>query len=372
LAQPDEEMPVDSRIDQLLSRWEHLREQGEGVSAEQLCADCPALLPEVRRRLQALGAVDRVLETAGSASSGTTTGEGPPGALGDPASAGIPGYEVLDVLGRGGMGIVYRARQVALRRVVALKMILEAHQAGQRDRARFRTEAQAIARLQRPNIVAVGGLDKRLGTPLPPRPAALLVEALARGVQHAHERGVSPANVLLASGGRQPPEQGAPSFSGGSRPPLAPKITDFGLARALDEAEHTRTGAVLGTPTSTAPEQAEGKKDVGPPADLYALGAILYECLTGSPPFRGLGALDTLYQVRHREPVPPRSLQPGVPRDPETVCLKCLAKDPKKRYPGAAELADDLRSSASASSAARLRLHDALGGNMPDVGEGGA
>ncbi len=263
----------------------------------------------------------------------------------------IPGYEVLDTLGRGGMGVVYRARQKKLGRVVALKMILAGAHAGEADLARFRTEAEAIARLQHPNIVQVyevgeqgglpyfslefcpgGSLEKRLaGTPLPAREAAALVEALARAMAAAHQKGVihrdlKPANVLLAEDG-------------------TPKITDFGLARKLEDAAHpTLSGAILGTPSYMAPEQAAGKsKGIGPAADIYALGAILYELLTGRPPFKAATALDTLLQVIEQEPAPVRQLNPQAPRDLDTICLKCLQKAPQQRYASAAALADDLR-----------------------------
>jgi serine/threonine-protein kinase len=261
-----------------------------------------------------------------------------------------PGYEVLGELGRGGMGVVYRARQAALDRVVALKMILAGAHAGEEERARFRAEAEAAARLQHPNIVQIhevgeahgrpffslelvegGSLAARLtGAPWPIRDAARLVEALARAIHEAHRRGVvhrdlKPANVLLAADG-------------------TPKVTDFGLAKRLDaDAGRTGSGAVLGTPSYMAPEQAAGRSHhAGPPADIYALGAILYELLTGRPPFKGETPLDTLLQVLEREPAPPRLLNPHVPRDLEAVCLKCLEKDPKRRYADAAALADDL------------------------------
>jgi tetratricopeptide (TPR) repeat protein/predicted Ser/Thr protein kinase len=266
-----------------------------------------------------------------------------------PERAAVPGYEVLGELGRGGMGVVYRARQTTLGRVVALKMILAGAHAGPDELARFRTEAEAIARLQHPGIVQIyevgeheglpyfslefcpgGSLEKKLnGTPLPAAEAAALVQALARAVLAAHAKGVvhrdlKPANVLLAEDS-------------------TPKITDFGLAKKLDEAGHTASGAVLGTPSYMAPEQAGGRgKAVGPAADVYALGALLYECLTGRPPFKAATPLDTLLQVVSEEPVPPRLLQPQVPRDLETICLKCLHKDPERRYAGADSLAADL------------------------------
>jgi tRNA A-37 threonylcarbamoyl transferase component Bud32 len=267
-----------------------------------------------------------------------------------PPPVDIPGYEIIAELGRGGMGVVYKARQVGANRVVALKMVLAGDQAGPDERARFEAEVKAVGRLQHPGIVQVyevgerdgrpffsleycpgGSLAARLaGTPLPAAEAARLVEALASAVAAAHAAGVvhrdlKPANVLLAAGG-------------------SPKITDFGLAKRSEDSGQTRSGTVVGTPSYMAPEQARGQvRAVGPPADVYALGAVLYECLTGRPPFRGATVLDTLEQVCGQEPATPRSLNPAVPRDLETVCLKCLQKDPAKRYASAGALADDLR-----------------------------
>jgi serine/threonine protein kinase len=263
----------------------------------------------------------------------------------------LPGYEILGELGRGGMGVVYQARQLKLDRVVALKMIIAGGHAGAAELARFRNEAEAIARLQHPNIVQIhdvgdygglpffsleycpgGSLDRQLnGTPMSAARAAALVETLARAVQAAHQKGVihrdlKPANVLLADDG-------------------SPKITDYGLARKLDQAGQTQPGTVLGTPGYMAPEQAGGKgqQELGPACDIYALGAILYECLTGRPPFKAATPLDTVLQVLSDEPVPPSQLQPTSPRDLETICLKCLQKEPAKRYGSAEDLADDLR-----------------------------
>jgi WD40 repeat protein len=252
------------------------------------------------------------------------------------------------------MGVVYRARHKALDREVALKMI-RGGDAGELELARFQAEAAAIARLQHPHIVQVfevgehearpfmalelcpgGSLGARLkGEPMAGQAAAALVELLARGVQHAHEAGIihrdlKPANVLLAGDG-------------------TPKIADFGLAKVLQaspgqEAGLTQTGMVMGTPSYMAPEQTTGRsQEIGPRVDVYALGAILYECLTGRPPFRGPTTLETLEQVRTQEPVAPRQLNPSVPRDLETVCLKCLRKEPENRYLTARELADDLQ-----------------------------
>ncbi len=258
------------------------------------------------------------------------------------------GYELLDELGRGGMGVVYRARQVRLERAVALKMILSGGHASASERERFRTEAEAIARLQHPNIVQIyevgeheglpffslelcpgGSLARKLGEgPLPPKEAAALAEKLSRAMQAAHAKGVvhrdlKPGNVLMAEDG-------------------TPKVTDFGLAKKMEEAGKTVTGAVMGTPSYVAPEQAEGRKDVGPAADVYALGAILYQCLTGRPPFKAATSLDTIRQVVHEEPVAVSQLNAKVPCDLETICLKYLQKAPGRRYATAGELADDL------------------------------
>ena len=264
----------------------------------------------------------------------------------------VPGYEVLEELGRGGMGVVYRAWQLRPRRVVALKMILAGEHAGPEALARFEVEAEAVARLQHPHIVQVhavgehagrpyvvleyvdgGSLERRLtGAPQPARWAAELVETLAQAMHYAHGQGIvhrdlKPANVLLTADG-------------------TPKVTDFGLAKLLAGAAgvNTQSGAVLGTPSYMAPEQAGGKsKEIGPATDVYALGAILYELLTGRPPFRGETPLDTLHQVQGVDPVPPSRLQPRVPRDLTTICLKCLQKERPKRYPTAEALADDLQ-----------------------------
>jgi mono/diheme cytochrome c family protein/predicted Ser/Thr protein kinase len=268
-----------------------------------------------------------------------------------PLPAAVAGYEVLAVLGRGGMGVVYKARQPGLKRVVALKMILAGAHAAPEHLARFRTEAEAVARLHHPNIVHVyevgqheghpfvsleylegGSLAQQLdGAPRPPHEAARLVETLARAVHHAHERGIvhrdlKPANVLLGADG-------------------CPKIADFGLAKLSDGSGwETASGAILGTPSYMAPEQASGKRrDVGPPADTYALGAILYELLTGRPPFVGESALEVLMQVASAPLVPPAERIPSCPPALEAICLKCLNRVPQERYESAVALAEDLR-----------------------------
>jgi WD40 repeat protein/serine/threonine protein kinase len=290
----------------------------------------------------------------------------------------VPGYEVLEELGRGGMGVVYKARQTNLNRLVALKMIHS--DAGDKDVARFRTEAEAIARLQHPNIVQVydvGAVDGRLylalefvaggtlkqrltGTPLPPREAAALTEVVARAAEFAHRQGIlhrdlKPANILLAREGEAPaepawPRAGAggsagasPSRAAGASPSLGmPKIADFGLAKLFGGEAVTHSGEVLGTPGYMSPEQARAGAEVGPATDVYALGAVLYELLTGHAPFNAPTPVGTLLQVLHEEPVSVSRLQPKTPRDLATVVHKCLEKRPAHRYAGAAALADDL------------------------------
>ncbi|MBY0522242.1 MAG: protein kinase [Gemmataceae bacterium] len=270
-----------------------------------------------------------------------------------PASqATVQGYEIVKELGRGGMGVVYKAHHQGLKRTVALKMILSGAHAGSEELFRFRTEAEAVASLQHPNIVQIyevgeqegrpffslefvdgGSLDDKLAhtSPLPPREAAQLIEKLARAMHVAHQRGIihrdlKPANVLLTSDGN-------------------PKITDFGLAKRLDSQQgQTQSGSIMGTPSYMAPEQAAGNtREVGTLSDVYALGAILYETLTGRPPFDSDNPMDTVLQVINDEPAAPSKLNPKVPRDLETICLKCLEKLPRKRYASAQDLADDLR-----------------------------
>jgi WD40 repeat protein len=312
-------------------------------------AEYQARFPGLGADLGLLFEVHQAIEAEGpAATAGVAAGAEP--RPGRPRTPRVPGYEVLGVLGRGGMGVVYRARHVALKRLVALKLIRSGPEAHPEERQRFRREALAVARLQHPNIVQVyevgehdgvpylaleyaagGSLAQQLrGAPQAPGPAAQLLETLARAVHAAHQAGVvhrdlKPANVLLTADG-------------------VPKVTDFGLAKQLEsESVQTETTAILGTPGYMAPEQAGGRaRQVGPSADVYALGAILYELLTGRPPFLAETVLATLEQVRTRDPVPPTRLQPGVPRDLETICLKCLHKEPARRYPTAEALADDL------------------------------
>lgn len=279
-----------------------------------------------------------------------TTAYTPRGSTGATITEPVPGYEILGELGRGAMGVVFKARDQRLNRLVALKMILAGEYARSQEQARFLAEAEAAAALAHPHIVTLfeigqqrglpwftlefvegGTLEGRVAQhPLPPAEAARLIEQVARGVGHAHTRGIvhrdlKPGNILLTPDG-------------------TPKVTDFGIAKRLDgDSQLTATGVTVGTPSYMAPEQAAGdSKRVGPAADLYALGAILYRLLTGRPPFQAATVPETLVQVVRDDPVPPRLLQPKLQRDLETICLKCLHKEPQRRYATADALADDL------------------------------
>jgi tRNA A-37 threonylcarbamoyl transferase component Bud32 len=283
----------------------------------------------------------------------------------------VPGYEILAELGHGGMGVVYKARHLKLNRLVALKMVLAGAQAGPEDLLRFLAEAESIAQVQHPNIVQVheigqhgrvpyfameyvagGSLAHRVkGEPLEAGQATRMVEMLARGVQAAHQRGIihrdlKPANVLLqiedSPGSASTPAE--PSAICNLQSAI-PKITDFGLAKRLEaDSGLTRTGQLMGTPSYMPPEQARGEiHKLGPACDIYALGAILYELLAGRPPFRGTSVTETLDQVVNQEVVWPSRLRPKLPRDLETICLKCLEKERGKRYPSAEDLGNDLK-----------------------------
>jgi serine/threonine-protein kinase len=339
----------DAVLDLIYSEIVVREERGESPVLDEYLRRFPQFGDTLRRQF----AVHRALETPVARDELETVfpssepnavsaaeGEAPPAA---------PGFELLELLGRGGMGVVWKARQLRPGRLVALKM-LHPGAAGVQEGRRLLREAEAAAQLQHPNIVSVlevgeaagrpfvvlelvdgGSLAQRLnGTPLPARPAAELLEVLARAMAYAHERGIihrdlKPANVLLTAEG-------------------VARITDFGLVKLLDAATlQSHSGVIQGTPSYMPPEQAECRStDIGPHSDVYALGAILYEMLTGRPPFKAETLLETVMQVVHAEAAPPRSLNPSVPRDLETICLKCLEKSPRQRYGSARVLADDV------------------------------
>jgi WD40 repeat protein len=288
--------------------------------------------------------------TPDPAAAGGSTADLPGHVTTEPAPMQFPlrfgDFELLSEIARGGMGIVYRARHVRLNRVVALKMILAGQFASPAELQRFRSEAEAAASLDHPNIVPIYEVGEHAGRHFftmklvdgrslagfrdaAPAEIARLLATVARAVYHAHQHGVlhrdlKPGNILLDGDGE-------------------PHVTDFGLAKLFErDSTQTQTGVLVGTPGYMAPEQAAGEnKRLTTAADVWALGAILYELLTGRPPFQGATQADTLLQVRHEEPPAPRSLRPGIPRDLETVCLKCLSKDPSERYASALALAED-------------------------------
>jgi hypothetical protein len=338
---------MNERVVELVLRYEELCKQGQSVTPEELCGDSPELLAEVRLALARLRGVDAFLGTPGATSAGTLP-QAPRREAKAPAWIGA--YEVLGVLGQGGMGVVYQARHASTQQLVAVKLLRD-NLGAPNAVIRFRTEAEALARVRHPHIVqlletgeheglpflvmelvAGGSLGQATqGSPVEPNRCAEQVEALARAIDVAHQAGVihrdlKPSNVLLTAEG-------------------VLKISDFGLAKRLDvDLRQTASGAILGTPSYMSPEQAAGLvRQIGPASDVWSLGVMLYEMLTGRLPFAGASPYQTLQQVCEKEPVPPRQIEPSVPRDLETICLKCLQKDAARRYAGAAELADDLR-----------------------------
>jgi serine/threonine protein kinase len=375
----------EERLIDLLERWAQGERRGQPVSVEELCADCPELSGDVARQISFARWVEGLAGPDDTAPETWAPAERSPSTVGmvagkptDSARSGgipvVPGYEEIEYLGGGGMGMVYRARDVRLSRQVALKLVRIEHLTPLML-ARLQAEARAVAQLDHPHIVKVyevgecrpadggqavpymaleyvpgGSLEKRLsrGRSLAPGEAARVVMLLARAMQHAHDRGIvhrdlKPDNVLLASA----TDEAALNTTLG-----CPKVTDFGLARQQStETRLTQTGAVLGTPAYMAPEQAEGRSDVGPAADVYALGAILYRLLAGRVPFEADSIIDVLYQVRHQAPASIRQQRAEVPAGLEAICLRCLAKKPAERYPSAAALADELKRWQEASAA---------------------
>jgi serine/threonine protein kinase len=376
-AEPSISSDTDAVLELLYTEFLVREQLGQQPQAQEWYDRFPQWTQELKQLFdvhELMDEVDRPLAgLSGTHGGGSTLGtNGRQGGVEAPGQV-VGGYEILEEVGRGGMGVVYQARQRGLGRNVALKMILPPH--GPRERARFRTEAEATAKLSHPNIVQIyevgqdgdcpflsmefvrgESLDKRLAKELmASRAAAELVETLARAVAYAHAQGIihrdlKPANVLIADCGLRIADSGQRQSAIRDQKSAIPKITDFGLARQLvprDSADAPSdaplSGAILGTPNYMAPEQCATSGCVGPRADVYALGAILYEALTGRPPFRGQSALDVLELVRSQDPVPPSRLVPKVPRDLETICLKCLAKQPAQRYDSATSLAEDLR-----------------------------
>jgi serine/threonine protein kinase/WD40 repeat protein len=346
-----------ARLDEVIASYLEAVEAGQAPDRAAWFAQHPDLAEELRAflaihdQMEQFGAPLRALKSEEAAAR-----EAPTQAVGAASADAVLGkvryfgdYELLEEIARGGMGIVYKARQVSLNRVVALKMILAAQLASADDVRRFQTEAEAVANLDHPNIVPIYEIGEHEGQHYfsmklieggslarevsrfqsDPKAAARLLATVARAVHHAHQRGIlhrdlKPGNVLMDRRGQ-------------------PHVTDFGLAKRMEkDPQVTQSGAIVGTPSYMPPEQARAEKSLTTAADVYSLGAVLYELLTGRPPFRASSQLDTVLQVMEREPERPRVLNPRIDRDLETVCLKCLQKQPQRRYASAEILAEDV------------------------------
>jgi serine/threonine protein kinase len=345
------------RLEYFLDKFHSDKTSGKDPVVTELCRDYPELADELARRIGVLQRFEKMADSIGDDLTAPAEVPQPDSAITanpfrpvGPVWPVVPGYEILAELGRGGMGVVYKARQTHLHRLVALKMILSGNQARAVELMRFRAEAEALAQLKHPNIVHIHEIGENAGAPffsmefveggslaqtldgkvMPPQKAAKMVQLLANAIHAAHllqivHRDLKPENILL-------------------QPDGTPKISDFGLAKRLDTGEGlTHSGDILGSPAYMAPEQAGGKvRNIGPETDVYSLGAILYTMLTGRPPFLGLTVVDVILHVLSQVPIPPRRLQPLVSPELEAICLKCLEKAPHQRYASAAELADDL------------------------------
>jgi serine/threonine protein kinase/thiol-disulfide isomerase/thioredoxin len=361
IGQPTQSLNADPRVRALLDEYRAAAEAGEAPDPRAFLAQHMDLAPQLAPVLLGDDKAASWLETMAPPAQPQAGSSVPDANLAtlDPAD-GAPGmtvpfrrefgdYELLEEIARGGMGVVFKARQKSLQRVVALKMILAGQLATPQQVRRFHMEAEEAGHLDHPNIVPIyqvgeiegqhyftmkliegGSLATHLARLQQDQQAAVrLVVAVARAVHHAHQRGIlhrdlKPGNILLDAGGQ-------------------PHVTDFGLAKHLaSDGQETQSGAVVGTPAYMAPEQAAGRKDLSTAADVYGLGAVLYELLTGRPPFRAATPFDTIVQVMERDPIRPSAICPRVPRDLETICLSCLAKDPGRRYASSAALADDL------------------------------
>jgi WD40 repeat protein len=361
----------EERIDEVIAEYLEAEEAGQPPDRAALLARYPELADELRTFF---ADHDR-MRTMAEPLQAPAAAEAPTLGLDTPMSPGTTvryfgDYEILEEIARGGMGVVYKARQISLNRIVALKMILAGELASPADVQRFHTEAEAAANLDHPNIVPIYEVGEHEGQhyfsmkfiegsslaqwisdfrfkiadwpKAQQMECARLIATVARAVHHAHQHGIlhrdlKPANILL-----QPPESSAKSAILNLQSAI-PHVTDFGLAKRVEgDSKLTQSGAIIGTPSYMAPEQARGDKGLSTAADVYSLGAILYELLTGRPPFRADTPLDTVLQVLEKEPASPRSLNPAADRDVETVCLMCLRKEPGKRYGSADALADDL------------------------------
>ncbi len=351
----------DQRVDEVIAAYLRAVRSGEAPSREELLGGHPELAGELAEffadedlfdsmagPLRAMSSSEN-LPPLSTAESSTRRSDDTPGSTCDIRLESFGDYQLLEEIARGGMGVVYKALQISLSRPVALKMILAGRLASADDMRRFRTEAEAAAHLDHPNIVPIYEVGQHEGRPYfsmrlveggdltqhtarfakDQRAGARLMAAVSRAVHHAHQRGIlhrdlKPRNILIDPAGQ-------------------PQITDFGLAKRMEEgSDLTQSGAVLGTASYMAPEQARAEKVVTTAVDVYSLGAILYEMLTGRPPFRGRTPAGTILQLLDGEPQRPRAINPKIHRDLETICMKCLEKDPQRRYGSAEALADDL------------------------------
>ncbi len=348
----------EQRLAELLSVLSDRVARGDTIDLEEQCRAHPDLAPDLRELwgtvlvAEAVGSVARDRSSDGAplevAELGSV-GELNRGGESNTEPRRVGDYELLEEIGRGGMGVVYRARQVNLNRQLAVKMMLRGPLASQVDRERFLAEAQAAARLDHPGIVPVYQIGEEGGRmyfsmkyipgptlagllqsgPMSPQKIAELLGKVGRAIDFAHQNGVlhrdlKPSNILIDEEGE-------------------PHVTDFGLAKRIQDAHHvTHSGAVVGTPAYMSPEQAAGNRGIGPASDVYSLGAILYHMLTGVPPFQAVSPMDAVMKVIEQDPIPPRQLNPAVDRDLELIAIRCLQKPPDLRYASAGALADDL------------------------------
>jgi WD40 repeat protein/tRNA A-37 threonylcarbamoyl transferase component Bud32 len=352
---PVEPCPQDQRLDEVVTAYLKAVEAGLPPDRQEWLARYPELAPELAEFFADHDHCDQWAAPLQAMRPAATTARAADSLADVPATTGLPlrcvgDYELLQEIGRGGMGVVYKARQISLRRLVALKMIRAGSLASAADLRRFHNEVESAAHLDHPSIVPIYEVGELEGQPYfsmklieggsligqlarftaDPRAVARLLVAVARAVHHAHQRGLlhrdlKPANILLDAAGQ-------------------PHVTDLGLARRIErDSSQTQSGVLVGTPSYMAPEQAAGHKDaITTATDVYGLGAVLYALLTGRPPFQGHTVLETLAQVQEREPAPPSGSNRRVDRDLETVCLKCLQKEPARRYGSAEALAEDL------------------------------